>query len=327
VNALFPEIAPAVALNGYRPVPIKPRTKKPPMDAWQNYKFTPTDNFAHCGTGILCGDVLGVDIDILDKDLVIEIVKWTMERFGRVPIRFGNAPKALLLYRAARPGIRKSRTAVYSRDKAKVEVLGTGQQFVAYSIHPETCRPYEWQLGSPLETRVDELPCLADDDIAMLLHYASEKLDCWAKGEASAYAATPAEHTFLTGKVSDVFAKAGITVAINDDLRRGREKPTVSLDELCVALSELASVPAIDNYDDWLAIGQAIHHEAHGSSEGLSLYIAFSKCLGGYYRGAEPGDAGCEAKWRSFGRQSGLPRTGHFITKVLRARFSSGKSD
>ncbi len=44
----------------------------------------------------------------------------------------------------------------------KIEILGTGQQFVSYGIHPDTHKPYTWTNklldGEPLRTPLDKLP-------------------------------------------------------------------------------------------------------------------------------------------------------------------------
>ncbi len=41
-------------------------------------------------------------------------------------------------------------------------MLGTGQQFVAYGVHPDTRKPYTWtnalRDGEPLRTPIDKLP-------------------------------------------------------------------------------------------------------------------------------------------------------------------------
>jgi len=139
---LFPHVAPQLVARGYRPVPITPETKAPTrLPKWQKYEYAPDADarFADCGTGILTGDVLGVDIDVPDVEVVKELLTWLLKTYGMAPVRFGNKPKTLALYRAARPeSQRKMQTAVYKRGelKGKVEVLAKGQQFVAYAIHP-----------------------------------------------------------------------------------------------------------------------------------------------------------------------------------------------
>ena len=69
-SALFPVIAPALQRKGYRPVPIAPSTKQPAVPAWPDYAFDPPSrNVDACGTGIICGAVIAIDIDVNDAVL------------------------------------------------------------------------------------------------------------------------------------------------------------------------------------------------------------------------------------------------------------------
>lgn len=48
----------------------------------------------------------------------------------------------------------------------KVEVLGNGQQCVAFGIHPHTGLPYDWYdwpSTGPLDTRRSDLPMVTED--------------------------------------------------------------------------------------------------------------------------------------------------------------------
>ena len=63
---------------------------------------------------------------------------------GDAPVRFGQAPKRLRVYRTAEPFTKLS-TAGYrlpgdepGAKAHKVEILAAGQQFVAYGVHPDT---------------------------------------------------------------------------------------------------------------------------------------------------------------------------------------------
>jgi hypothetical protein len=72
--------------------------------------------------------------------------------------------------------------------------------------------------------------------------------------------------------------------------------------------SDLAEYDRGD-YDSWREVGQVIHHETRGSDEGLDVFIKYSRCLSGFYNGAEPGEEGCRIKWRSFGKSPVKPVT------------------
>ena len=65
-------------------------------------------------------------------------------------LRIGRAPKRLLVYRAATP--------FAGRKRHPLELLARGQQFVAYAVHPDTGRPYEWPEDSLVELPLSRLP-------------------------------------------------------------------------------------------------------------------------------------------------------------------------
>ena len=135
-------------------LPIMPGTKKPGQfkrGAWRDYPgwtkhgTRPTSEhelivwsgWPDAGIGIPTGTVIGVDIDIRDAELASRLEQLAREMLGDTPaVRFGMPPKRLLVYRTNEP---------LSGMKAHpIEVLGLGQQFVAFADHPETRRPYEW---------------------------------------------------------------------------------------------------------------------------------------------------------------------------------------
>jgi len=191
---LFPQVAPQLVANGYMPVPITPGTKAPTrLPQWQIYEYASADDarFADCGAGILAGDVLGIDIDVPDVEVVKELLTWLLTTYGMAPVRFGNKPKALALYRAAQPAMKKKQTPVFKRGKlqGKVEVLATGQQFVAYAIHPDTKQPYEWRGGDPLTVSADKLPMLTGEQVSEIIAHCAALLAQWGEGPAPLLAA------------------------------------------------------------------------------------------------------------------------------------------
>ena len=143
--------------NGYQPLPIRPNTKRPAISRWSTCPInaSQTDdwsqNFADCGVGLRTGHLVGVDIDLMDPDLAHQAMAIVTSSLGDTLMRVGLWPKRLLLYRTAIP--------IPKLKVGKIEVLGTGQQFVAFGIHPDTGRPYDWPLGeSPLDVPLADLP-------------------------------------------------------------------------------------------------------------------------------------------------------------------------
>jgi hypothetical protein len=168
----FGEIAARLAENGYAPLPLHFGDKLPCAGyGWQNYKLTPEDlrRYSNRGTGILCGKVVGLDIDIRDPALSAQLEAIAEDMFGPAPRRIGQAPKVLRILQAEQP-FSKVQTRDYRlhgdgpEEKAqKVEVLATGQQFVAYNKHPVTHQAYQWNgIGDPLTVPIGMLPVMSE---------------------------------------------------------------------------------------------------------------------------------------------------------------------
>lgn len=125
------------------------------VDAWATH-------YPPHGTGLRTGHLVGLDIDILDPDLAHEIHRRAVDRFGATLMRVGRWPKRLLPYRTLTP-FRKIKVP-------GIEVLGAGQQFVAFGIHPVTGQPYSWPLGdTPLDVPLDALPVVDEDGLRAFL--------------------------------------------------------------------------------------------------------------------------------------------------------------
>ena len=172
--------------NGYTPLPVvgpnargKSPGKRPGIDGWQAIDVDEAtirswrlrSVWSCINTGLRCGVLRGVDIDILDADLAQSIHQVALSLLGPTQLlRIGRAPKVLLCYRAEpRP---KAETAVHvmpDDSKAQVEILGQGQQLVAYGIHPDTHAEYTWPKASPDIVRLADLPELAEEAEAAFL--------------------------------------------------------------------------------------------------------------------------------------------------------------
>jgi len=313
---LFPQVAPQLVDNGYMPVPITPGTKFPTrLPQWQKFVYASANDarFADCGTGILTGGVLGIDIDVPDAAVVVELLQWLLKTYGVAPVRFGNKPKALALYRAAQPAMTKKSTAVYRRGelKGKVEVLAKGQQFVAYAIHPDTKQPYEWRGGDPLTVSADKLPMLTGEQVSEIIAHFAARLAQWGEGPAPALPAP--------SQLSAAFLPSRGAVAAENDALITQRQP-VTKEELLRTLADYVEYDQGD-YDNWRTVGAILHHETNGSDDGLEMFVAYSRCLSGFYAGAEAGEKGCRTKWRSFGRSGAKPVTfGTLIYKLTTLR-------
>lgn len=181
MNNYFQSEGRALLAKGYLIVPIKPGEKRPALVSWQKARLGVADlsRYARCGVGVLTGQgahpIAAIDIDCHDKALSRRFADWCQENLGITSERVGFAPKLLLPYRAAEDKWGKAFSATFTDlfgDTNRVEVLGYGQQFVAYHVHPEAKKPYEWFAGSEdfgvgglSNIRADSLPVVTEEQI------------------------------------------------------------------------------------------------------------------------------------------------------------------
>ncbi len=265
---------------GFPILPIQPHTKKPGVfrrGQWQDYpkwsrhcERDTTENevdiwgdWPESGIGIAAGKVIGIDIDVLQSKEVAERIEGLAKRMlGDTPaVRIGHAPKRLLVYRAVQPfgGFKYP----------PIEVLGVGQQFIAYGIHPDTGKPYEWPVSTLAELDMDELPAITE---AQAREFAKE-----------AYLLIPAElrpKSLGTGlrapaECANLPEQRGTLEAVEDALRY------IINDDL--------------DYDSWVRVGMAMKGAL--GDEGWPLFEAWSAT-------SQKNEIKTTAKsWRSFAPQ------------------------
>jgi hypothetical protein len=175
--------------SGYNILPVIPRDKKPgvfsrgipdawsAMQGWTKYCSTRApdglidiwSDWPEAGVGIACGNVVAIDIDILDEELADSVEITVREKLGNTPlIRIGKWPKRLLVYRATSP-FSKMRVG-------PVEVLAEGQFFVAYGVHKDTGSEYAWPDDNPAELPVVLVPPVSEGRVLDALAAVTELL-------------------------------------------------------------------------------------------------------------------------------------------------------
>jgi P4 family phage/plasmid primase-like protien len=211
----------AALANGYTPLPVTAPDfqhkkvhspgKMPFFKDWQEISretLTPEHIQAwprtirnHPNTGLLTGEMVGVDIDVPVPDLAAQIDQLAEAILGPTPLhRIGKAPKLLLCYRAERPLSKMETAELFLADgvTVQVEIMGKGQQVLAYGVHPATMKPYEWPHGAPHTVPLAELPIASETALRAFLA-AAEAVLRQAGGrtkreiEKAATAATEAE--------------------------------------------------------------------------------------------------------------------------------------
>ena len=138
--------------NGYLIIPIKPGHKRPALDAAdRTARVSDLGRFpgARPGRAVRagCRRWPGWTSTQPARRWPRRFTAWCQENLGFTAERVGNAPKIPtgLPGRARRLG-QGHRRVVRDADggRHRLEILGRGQQFVAYATHPDTGQPYEW---------------------------------------------------------------------------------------------------------------------------------------------------------------------------------------
>src|SRR5262245_59654181 len=139
--------------GGFCPIPVC--GKAPSLPGWQKMvdandatielweRVCPYDE----STGIITRNTPGLDIDFKDEEAAEALEELARERFGSrgvVLVRIGQAPKRLIPLRTEAPFKKIRRAFIAPSGPAPdgkdptIEILGDGQQFVAFGIHPGT---------------------------------------------------------------------------------------------------------------------------------------------------------------------------------------------
>ena len=287
---------------GYAVVPIAPGVKFPKLKDWQSVEVTPerltawlANGHAADGVGIRAAHTPAIDIDVTDATLAAEMAVWCQVNVGLAPERIGKAPKRLLVYRADAPFPKQSSVWVDLKgNEQRLEVLGDGQQFVAYHLHPETKQPYTWTGRDSILTiphgDLDVLtPDLARATLAEFDRLAASK--GWKRKQTALDPLKPLQPH------SD-----------DDALAYAQDAPDISDDALRTYLIAIPNADGDDDYDRWVHVGMALHHHYQGTDDGLELWREWSE------RSPKYDAEALDRKWPSLKAPEGRPvKTARYI--------------
>lgn len=153
-------------------------------------------------TGILCDGLRAIDLDIDDPAIAARCKAVALSMFGETCVRVRrNSPRCLLVYRASTGEPPKVVITGANHSKAnscKIEVLGKGQQFVAFGKHPSGA-DLEWFPESPAQRTLDSIPAVSESDIEEYLTACTEFIGALApppkvNGHDRASSAATADH-------------------------------------------------------------------------------------------------------------------------------------
>ncbi len=175
---------------GFLPLPCN--GKIPPVAGWSDIEVTrkiidkwATEYSEALNSGIICRTTPAIDLDILHveaADALEQLAREHFEERGNILVRFGQAPKRLIVLRTDEPFNKIKRLFVPPNGKAPgekdpgIEILCHGQQFVAFGTHPDTHRPYSWHGGEPGQIKRDDLPYVREADMRAFIEDATKLL-------------------------------------------------------------------------------------------------------------------------------------------------------
>ena len=305
----FGSCGPQLKRAGWDVVPIKADTKKCLEPAWQRgfsldqVRAFASNGYSNGGVGLLARAYPGVDIDVRNEECAQALEVATLLELGTAPIRVGSWPKRLLLYRTDKPF---SKMKAYltdpqgntSGDDGKeyaVEFLGEGQQFLIYGRHPDG-HEYTWPNGDgPGDVDMWELTEITAEKVAEFIAVLPIYLPAGWTVRTTQASANGAEDS------GDAFANFKLPL---DGWDADRIR-----DEI---------VPYLDvemNYDDWLLVGQVLHHQFQGSDEGCELWDEIFQ-FSSKYGGPEYG----ENKYRSFKHSRGDKRVATLASIIAKTK-------
>lgn len=266
--------------NGFTPLPITPSAKKPSIESWQSKEIDAalvdqwrSNGRASHGVGIRTGEIAGVDIDVRDREISLKLVSWCEKFVGKNLARVGVKPKVLLVYRH-KEIISKQYSIKYESPDGnthQIEILGKGQQFVCFGIHPDTNKPYVWREDKhPGNTPVVELVEITRQQIKELFAYFNSIVPKdWAPVKES----------------------GGGNLVSGDGFENYKPPLGLQRERIEKALALIDS----DDRNDWIRVGQALHHEYQGGDEGLDIWDEWSQGSSKY-----PGRDDLEYRYRGF---------------------------
>lgn len=301
---------------GYTVLPIKPGTKRPDLKDWPNHATTVEDvrkwysngRAAH-GAGINARHTPAIDVDVLDEYVANAMSDAIDKIFPgiRLLARTGLAPKFLIPFRSDEP-FRKITSNVYTdgTNEHKVEILGDGQQWVAYHLHPDTGEPYIWFDGVDTSgisnVNHDDLPVLSLDAARLVV----DAFEVLAQRRVSA--------GLWRARTTATERAPSSTDGEKDPFAEHVEPVGKTEQEVAGILKRHSNADA--DYDHWFSVLAAVHHELQDA--GRELAYEWSSAS------AKHTDEKFDTTWNSLGCYSGRQVTLRSLMKEDAQKPKSG---
>jgi hypothetical protein len=205
--------------------------------------------------GIMSIGVKPVDIDVDDN----RIAKMTEDIVNKAIgpsslVRYGRAPRRLLLYRCQSTVKAREITAYLGGTKLSVQILSA--KFTAFGVHPDTGKDYIWLDKSPLDFERDELEPFGQ--VAELDEAAEQKLFDDMLAMWRGFGA-------MTEEDIEEFERQGGEALGGDE---AKDPKGLALAIMAFLKNDFAT------YAEWRDIGQALWNTA--SQDGYGAWVKFS---------------------------------------------------
>lgn len=267
--------------GGFRPIaicnwddasiPLAARGKRPLDSGWQHQsRLNPpraavaVPTLDQLNTGILADGLRPFDIDINDPDLAGRVRAIIFQMLGFASARFrSDSGRSLVLYRAADGEPTKR---VLAGKLGKVEVLGHGQQFVAFGTHASGADLY-WHPDAPGIEVLDSLIPVTEEQVTEVFAAIAPLIEAELVVNRRATPGNGADHAppDYEGAASAQGAKTSDELAADDPLL---------LISALQAIPNSAAEPA--NWDVWNECGMALWAGTGGSPLGRQAWHAWS---------------------------------------------------
>lgn len=269
------ERGPDLLESGFAIVPIGKGEKFPKgLKGWQHVEADEKQLTAWIrrsvfdGVGILGKQCPGIDIDVNDERVAQQLIEWCHKNIGLAPVRRGNGDRVLIPCTAPEGGLGPDASDIFMDEsdvKHQVEIKATGQQWVAYGIHPGTGNPYRWEGGELAEEDPDFLPILTGEKINALFDYFYSIVpETW----------TLKEKGRKRDRVGSVDSRG--VVHGGDAFENYTPPLNITTDDLRRMLAQL-DPDGRTNGVGWSRVGMALCHQFEGSGEGMELFDEWSQ--------------------------------------------------
>ncbi len=329
-HSYLAQYGPDLLRRGYDIIPIGAESKKPPgqdqygdkyLKGWTKIQATQSKikdwmmHYPGAGVGILTKNTPAVDLDVYDPAIVEKLKKWCMKNIGKTASRIGQEPKLLMIYRSDEP-FSKLMSTMYEDPEGRrnrIEILGEGQQFVAFSIHPDTKKPYRWINKTPLSAIAPEkLPVLTKEKAEELIAYfetlVPKTWKLYVKQSRKPGAQNSGESRSPATENSDP----------DYDTSFDNNTPKVNISE-DNALEKVMKLEATE-YEEWCEVGMALYHQYDGSEIGFNMWNEWSKENGALQRTKKAHKNYSVKKWPSFKQdpKNGPPLTFRSVLAMVK---------